>query len=263
MLPDNNQTRKTNSNNHRVARVARLAALLTSIAALGIVAAAAYKYHTVDASTDYVEAQHGREWGSGVDAPVMPVNTDSLSARNSGSGTMVASSPLTRASPESGVTQSHVDDSASATVYVWAARLVVGTATDSVTTYTGYIPDHVDQGRVSSLNPKTFTYGDVDYTIQALFLQQVIGGFQQLVFHADQRLPDHLILYVGNDSFSVSESVVMGSESNMHAWRLDEDLGWTAGQVEYPVLLESTGDQIEFGTMQPSTVPGLPDAEDG
>ena len=125
-------------------------------------------------------------------------------------------------------------------VYVWAAFMTVGMATDGNTTYTGYMPGAV-LGAEGSLAHTSFTYGDTDYNVLALFHQQVNGGVQQLTLIADRQLPEYLVFYAGNDEFKVSESLTMGADQNIHVWRVDSGPGWTEGQRVIVALLEEFG----------------------
>ena len=125
-------------------------------------------------------------------------------------------------------------------VYVWATFMTVGMATDGNTTYTGYMPGAV-LGAEGSLAHTSFTYGDTDYTVLALFHQQVNGGVKQVTLIADRQLPEYLVFYAGNDEFKVSESVTMGAGQNIHVWRVDSGPGWTEGQRVIVALLEEFG----------------------
>ena len=125
-------------------------------------------------------------------------------------------------------------------VYVWATFMTVGVATDGNMTYTGYMPGAVS-GAEGSLAHRSFTHGDTDYNVLALFHQQVNGGVQQLTLIADRQLPEYLVFYAGNDEFKVSESVTMGAGQNIHVWRVDSGPGWTEGQRVIVALLEEFG----------------------
>ncbi len=122
-------------------------------------------------------------------------------------------------------------------VYVWATFMTVGMATDGNMTYTGYMPGAA-LGTEGSLAHTSFTYADTDYTVLALFHQQVNGGFQQVVLSADKQLPENLVLYAGDDEFKVSESMTLGAKKNIHAWRVDSGPGWSEGQWMPVALLE-------------------------
>ena len=125
-------------------------------------------------------------------------------------------------------------------VYVWATFMTVGMATDGNTTYTGYMPGAV-LGTEGSLGHTSFTYGDTDYTVLALFHQQANGGIQQVVLSADQQLPEYLVFYAGDHEFKVSESLTMGADQNIHVWRVDSGPNWSEGQRVIVALLEELG----------------------
>ncbi len=158
---------------------------------------------TYDVARDR-EGASRHAWDLGVDAmtatwPAIP-EYSRVSVLESGSGSGEASRPNRE-------------------VYVWATFMTVGVATDGNTTYTGYMPGAV-LGAEGSLAHTSFTYGDTDYNVLALFHQQVNGGVQQLTLIADRQLPEYLVFYAGNDEFKVSESVTMGPAriSTCGAW---------------------------------------------
>ena len=154
-------------------------------------------------------------WDLGVDAmtatwPAIPAYS-SVSASESGSGSGEASRPNRE-------------------VYVWATFMTVGVPPTATRPTPAICPAHA-----------SFTYGDTDYTVLALFHQQVNGGVQQLTLIADRQLPEYLVFYAGNDEFKVSESVTMGADQNIHVWRVDSGPGWTEGQRVIVALLEEFG----------------------
>ena len=77
-------------------------------------------------------------------------------------------------------------------VYVWATFMTVGVSTDGNMTYTGYMPGAV-LGTEGSPGHTSFAYQDTDYTVLALFHQQVNGGVQQVTLIADRQLPEYLV----------------------------------------------------------------------
>ncbi len=112
---------------------------------------------------------------------------------------------------------------------VWCATLTVGYSSDSTITYLGYTPALALSG--GSLDNTAFTYEDVDYTVENLFYQDFAGTVRQVIFEANYQLPDELILRLGDDEFFVSDSLVLGANENIHAWRLESGLGWVEGQT--------------------------------
>ena len=140
-----------------------------------------------------------------------------------------------------------------ATVYAWAGRMTVGEEENSEGVRLGYVagPDGVNSAG-SLLNPR-FSYGDVDYTIQALFYEQTADPEYRLVLKVDKPLPAHLRLYIGDDLFLVDEAETSEFEGVSHFWTLDRDLGWTEGQIMYLVLLEPSHQEIEDGLVGRST----------
>ena len=124
-------------------------------------------------------------------------------------------------------------------VYVWSGILTVGEGHDATSTYLGYMPARPPVGEQGHLKPRRFTYAGVDYVVQTLVFQQDdASGVKRLVFKANVRLPDHLILYVGNQRFDVSDSTAMGIWSDIHVWSVNESPDWTEGQTTYVTLLE-------------------------
>ena len=110
---------------------------------------------------------------------------------------------------------------------VWKANLLVGEASDSQQAYMGYMP--AMSPREGDLDDTTFTHDGVEYTVLTIFYQEV-GRVRQLVFASDPQLPDELILEIGEDEFPVADSLKLGADGNIHAWRLDSSLGWAEGQ---------------------------------
>ena len=69
----------------------------------------------------------------------------------------------------------------------------------------------------------------MDYEVSSMFEQQFGANFQQLVFEASEPLPDDLTLEIDNDQFRASESRRLGARRNIHAWTLEQSLGWEEG----------------------------------
>ena len=141
---------------------------------------------------------------------------------------------------------------------VWSATLTVGMAADSTTTYLGYSSDPTLES--GGLDVETFEHEGVTYTVEDLFIQQV-GSFRQLVLYAGNPLPEYMIFTAGDEEFDVADSNLLGLHQNIHAWRLDSDLGWEEGQtVEVSLLCEK-----EFMTqeLEPSFGPDPVDLPEG
>ena len=112
---------------------------------------------------------------------------------------------------------------------IWSATLTVGGASDSTVTYLGYAPPLAPDG--GGLDSTEFTYKGVEYHLEALFYQEHISGVRQLVFDAGAPLPENLVLQVDHRQFFVSDSLKLGSDGDIHAWRLSRSLNWTAGDT--------------------------------
>ena len=112
---------------------------------------------------------------------------------------------------------------------IWSATITVGGASDSTVTYLGYAPPLAPDG--GDVDSTEFTYKGVEYHLEALFYQEHIGGVRQLVFDAGAPLPDNLVLQVDHRQFFVSDSLKLGANGDIHAWRLSRTLNWTAGQT--------------------------------
>ena len=123
-------------------------------------------------------------------------------------------------------------------VTLWSTDITVGTAANSddpIQVCTGYFPPGDEyQGE---LNDSAFTVDGLDRNVNAIFEQQFGDSFRQLVFEAGERLPDNLILQVGDNRFRVSGSGKLGIRGNIHAWTLEESLGWDEGAT-MPALIE-------------------------
>ena len=111
---------------------------------------------------------------------------------------------------------------------VWSTTLTVDRLTDDTNTYLGYAA--TGDTNFGSVGDTHFHYKWRDYTVIALYYQENISTYKQLVIGADTRLPNGLALRVNGKTFRVSQSTVLGSDQNIHAWPLDEELGWTEGQ---------------------------------
>ena len=122
-------------------------------------------------------------------------------------------------------------------VEVWSATMTVGMASNETTTYMGYIPG-VASGTEGSLDEAAFNRDGTEYTVQGIFHQQEIGGFQQLVFTADESLPADLVFRTGTAEFPVSDSLTLGLRKNIHAWPLDASPGWEEHQNIAVSLME-------------------------
>ncbi len=117
---------------------------------------------------------------------------------------------------------------------VWSAKMTVGRASDSIRSYTGYLPTlSPSEG---ALDATEFTYNDVQYTILGIYQQEFGESFKQLVFGADVPLDDDLHFKAGDQVFSLSNAADLGSGRNIHAWKLEETLGWSEGD-SVPVSL--------------------------
>lgn len=118
---------------------------------------------------------------------------------------------------------------------VWTANLVVGEASNSSTTYLGYLPSM--SSPEGQLDITTFTHDGVEYSIRSLFYQEA-GQVRQLVLSTDRQLPDELVLEIDGREYSVADSLKMGADGNIHGWRLESDLGWTEDQrLEVSLLI--------------------------
>ena len=122
---------------------------------------------------------------------------------------------------------------------VWAATLTVGRTADSanpIQVYTGYFP--LGSEYQGSLDDTTFTVNGMDYEVISVFEQQYGDSFRQLVFEVGEPLPDDLVLQVEDDQFNVSDSRRLGARRNIHAWTLEQSLGWEEGAVMPIALME-------------------------
>lgn len=112
---------------------------------------------------------------------------------------------------------------------VWSANMTVGQASDSIQSYTGYLPTlGPSEG---DLDATEFTDNDVEYTVIGIYQQEFGENFKQLVFSADVPLDDCLYFKAGDRVFALSKAADLGSGRNIHAWRLKETLGWSEGDM--------------------------------
>ena len=112
---------------------------------------------------------------------------------------------------------------------VWSTTLAVGQLDGDTDTYLGY--SATGNTAFGKLGDTDFHYNLQDYTVAALYYQyqENISTYKQLVISANTRLPSRLSLLIDGERFRVSESKVLGSNQNIHAWPLDEDPGWVEG----------------------------------
>lgn len=162
---------------------------------------------------------------------------DSPGLWRQGANAMTAAWPDAPTPAASPVSNPEQPASPAKSVYVWAAFMIVGTATDDDTTYAGYIPG-VTTGNEGTLTHTTFAYGGIDYQINGLFHRQTNGATHHLVFQVDKTLPQYLTLNVGNLELPVRESSVGGPNRNIYTWRLDTGPGWAENQRIVAALTE-------------------------
>ena len=110
---------------------------------------------------------------------------------------------------------------------VWSTTLAVGQLDGDTDTYLGYAA--TGNTAFGKLADTDFHYNLRDYTVTALYYQENISTYKQLVISADTHLPNRLTLLIEGQKFRVSQSKVLGSNQNIHAWPLDEDPGWAEG----------------------------------
>ena len=93
---------------------------------------------------------------------------------------------------------------------------------------------------VSPSDNLIITHEDVDYAITNLFVQEYDDGrVRQLVLEADKTLPDDVAVQIGDRQFPVADALQLGSNGNIHAWRLDESsLVWSEGEAILVSLLD-------------------------
>lgn len=118
-------------------------------------------------------------------------------------------------------------------VKIWSAALTVGEASDGDTTYKGYASNMSPV--LGSLEVKFLDRG-AEYTIETLVHQQV-GSFNQLELEANVRLPDDLVLKIGDRYFLLRDSKTLGLDGDMYTWSLDSGLGWEEGDTMRVKLL--------------------------
>ncbi len=235
MIPPNNQTNGMNPRRHRALKILRIATISTAALALGIIATASLRIPTADAHAAALDqgAEPARHAVS--NAPLPPADHPDNSMRNAGSHSGSASGSSTTAINEIQPSQS---DNPDAAVYVWSSALRVGKATDAINTYLGYMLGATAQGNRGSLTDTSFSYKDVHYTVKAIILQIGDRGYRELLFATDVRLPDDLILHIGDHRFALSDATISGVWSGRRTWRVDSNLGWRNGETEYLSLHE-------------------------
>jgi hypothetical protein len=254
----NNRTGVINSERKQSKDILRLATMLAAVMTLGIVAAVAFRSQVPDAYAGALDGGEGWVRCADGDAPAPPVDHENLWIRQLGSNPMGGLWPSTANNPERPADQIFEAEDRAENVAVWSSNMTVGMTSDSTIAYMGYIADGTGQGTVGSLDDTTFTYDGVDYEVQALFQQRVVGGIQQLVLNADETLPDALFLRVGDDEFAVSESMALGANSNIHVWRLNEYPGWAEGETIAVALMLPPERQIDPGPTCPAIVFDMP-----
>ena len=111
---------------------------------------------------------------------------------------------------------------------IWEANMLVGEASDSERAYMGYMP--AMSPCEGDLDDTSFTYDGVEYTVLTISYQKV-GQVRQLVFASDPHLPDDIILEIGEDEFSIANSLKLGADGNIYPWWLDSILGRAEGQT--------------------------------
>ena len=124
---------------------------------------------------------------------------------------------------------------------IWSADLDVGKATDSPQAAIGYLPALIPP--VGGLDDTEFTYNGVNYTILGIVQQELGTSASRLVFDTDVPLPDDLFFRAGDQVFPLSEAANLYSGRHMHAWRLEEALDWTEGEI-IPVSLFTVTGQV-------------------
>ena len=109
-------------------------------------------------------------------------------------------------------------------VTVWSQEMMVETDTVGGDSYSHMI---------SPSDNVLITHEDVDYAITHLFVQEHDDGrVRQLVLSADKTLPDDVVVQIGDSLFPVADALKLGSNGNIHTWRLDESsLVWSEGEA--------------------------------
>jgi len=231
-----------------------VALAIVVIATLGLKSAGAHVGEMDSTAEQVRQAERG--------PPMLASEHVNLWAVYLGNNPMGALWPADTINVEHGAGQPHASDDSAGTVYTWAARMTVGKTSDGMTTALGFMPSAIEGDGVGNLVPATFTYADVDYTVETLLLrQQKVSGTQHLVFQADSRLPDNLVLHAGGHRFLVNESMVMGFASNIHVWNVEGDLSWIEGQTTYVALLEPTAEPYVHTAMLPKALSDTVDVE--
>ena len=115
------------------------------------------------------------------------------------------------------------------TSMVRVATMTMGGASDASTSYLGYAPPLDPNG--GGLDDTDFSYDGMDYIVEALFYQEQVGGVKQIVFPAGAPLPVELVLQAGHRQFHIYDSLKLGANEDIHAWRLDQPLDWAEEQT--------------------------------
>ena len=120
---------------------------------------------------------------------------------------------------------------------VWCANMTVGMAAKSDFPgpwFTGYFP--LESEYHGDLDDTTFAIDGMDYTVDAIFEADFGVNSRELRFGTNEPLPAGLVLEIGDDRFDLSESLRHGRYQTVHAWTLEESLGWGEGAIT-PVAL--------------------------
>ena len=262
MMSANNGNARTSSGRNGSQTGWRTAAIMAAVVVLAVIVIAALGFKSAEAHLGELDstAEQARQAERG--PPMLASEHVNLWAVYLGNNPLGALWPASAINVEHGVSQTHASEDSAGAVYAWAARLTVGQTSNGTATALGFMPSAIEGDGLGNLVPATFTYADVDYTVETLFLrQQKISGVRHLVFQADSRLPDNLILHAGGHRFLVNESMVMGLGSNIHVWNVDGEMSWTDGQNTYVALLEPSSGEHEPSPMLPSALSDRVDAE--
>ncbi len=120
---------------------------------------------------------------------------------------------------------------------VWSADMTVAVAAKSDfpgQLLTGYFP--LESEYHGDLDDTTFAVDGMDYTVDAIFEADFGIDSCELVLGTNEPLPVGLVLEIGDDRFDLSESLRHGRYQTVHAWTLEESLGWEEGAI-MPVAL--------------------------
>ena len=115
-------------------------------------------------------------------------------------------------------------------VMVWSEDLTMEEDSDTFNTYFRLL--------VPSDNV-VFTHDAVDYTVMNLFIQEFDNNrVRQLVFEVHIPLPDDLALQIDDIQFDVADARKLGTNRNIHIWRLGSRLESVDGQAMEVSLIE-------------------------